>query len=193
LDSFFWTDPRLGGSPWARRISVFLIWRRIDRVRYPRCLIFKVGGRGVAWVWQRQLWVWEEKMLKECQDVLRDFLLHLFLSCNTFGSLWSLIRSWIGFSAIDSHNISEHFLQLTYSLDGRRGQRSFLQLICLLREWVVWNERNQSLFRNSAYSLTLMLDKVKLYSYCWLKTTNTTLVLDYHKWWSCLFTCPSLD
>jgi hypothetical protein len=30
---------------------------------------------------------------------------HLFLSCSTFGSLWALVHSWIGFSAVDAHSL----------------------------------------------------------------------------------------
>jgi hypothetical protein len=33
----------------------------------------------------------------------------LFLSCDTFGSLWGLIRSWIGFSGVDAHSFTDHF------------------------------------------------------------------------------------
>jgi hypothetical protein len=32
-----------------------------------------------------------------CGDI--ESAWHLFLSCSTFGSLWALVRSWIGFSA----------------------------------------------------------------------------------------------
>jgi hypothetical protein len=35
---------------------------------------------------------------------------HLFISCRTFDSLWALVRSWIGFSAVDSQNLSDHFV-----------------------------------------------------------------------------------
>jgi hypothetical protein len=39
---------------------------------------------------------------------------HLFLSCSTFDSLWTSIRSLIGFSAVDSHDLLDHFLRFTY-------------------------------------------------------------------------------
>jgi len=35
---------------------------------------------------------------------------HLFLSCNTFGSLWHLVRNWVGCSGVDTDNISNHFM-----------------------------------------------------------------------------------
>jgi hypothetical protein len=34
-----------------------------------------------------------------------------------------------------------------------------------------------------------LLDKVKRYSYWWLKTTNINLVFNYHNWWSSPLTC----
>jgi hypothetical protein len=56
---------------------------------------------------------------------------HLFLSCGTFGSLWALVRSWIEFSAVDSHTLPTHFVQFTSSVEGLRARWSFLQLIWL--------------------------------------------------------------
>jgi hypothetical protein len=58
---------------------------------------------------------------------------HLFLSCITFGSLWALVRFWIGFSAADTHILSDHFVQFTYSAEGHRARQSFMQLIWVAR------------------------------------------------------------
>jgi hypothetical protein len=38
-----------------------------------------------------------------------------------------------------------------------------------------------------------MLDKVKVHSYWWLKMTNTTLTLNYHRCWSSSFICLNID
>jgi hypothetical protein len=65
---------------------------------------------------------------------------HLFLSCSSFGSLWTMVRSWIGFSAVDTHTLPDHFVHFTYSVGGLRARRSFLQLIWLAYVWVIWNE-----------------------------------------------------
>ncbi|KAK2370837.1 hypothetical protein QL285_083849 [Trifolium repens] len=118
---------------------------------------------------------------------------HLFLSCSTFGSLWALVRSWIGFSAADAPTAPDHFVQFTYSAGGLRARRSFLQLIWLACVWVVWTERNHRLFRNAATTVTHMLDKVKLFSFRWLKATNATLASNYHTWWSNPLLCLGID
>ncbi|GAU42911.1 hypothetical protein TSUD_86490 [Trifolium subterraneum] len=35
---------------------------------------------------------------------------HLFLSCSTFGPLWSSVRAWIGLLSVDPLTLSDHFL-----------------------------------------------------------------------------------
>ncbi|XP_045830878.1 uncharacterized protein LOC123922177 [Trifolium pratense] len=56
---------------------------------------------------------------------------HLFLSCSTFGVLWSLVSSWIDSSLVTAQTIPDHFVQFTYSTGGLRARRSFIQLIWL--------------------------------------------------------------
>ncbi|GAU24791.1 hypothetical protein TSUD_157040 [Trifolium subterraneum] len=38
------------------------------------------GVDGEAWKWQRQLWAWEEEMLRECQTLLLNFTLQVHSS-----------------------------------------------------------------------------------------------------------------
>jgi hypothetical protein len=117
----------------------------------------------------------------------------LFLSCSTFGSLWTLVRSWIGFSTADAHTLTAHLVQFTYSAGGLRAHRSFLQLIWLACVWVMWNERNHRLFRDAASLVPLLLEKVKMFYFRWLKTTNVTLVSNYHTWWSNPLLCLGIN
>ena len=53
----------------------------------------------------------------------------LFLSCDTFGFLWTLVRSWISFSSADPHHLSYHFIQFIYFACGLKARHSFLHLI----------------------------------------------------------------
>ncbi|GAU31009.1 hypothetical protein TSUD_105240 [Trifolium subterraneum] len=54
---------------------------------------------------------------------------HLFISCDTFGSLWSLISSWIGSSLVTAQTLPDHFVQFSISAGDTRARRSFMQLI----------------------------------------------------------------
>jgi hypothetical protein len=118
---------------------------------------------------------------------------HLFLACITFGSLWALVHCWIGFSAADAHIFPDHFAQFASSVGGLRVRRSFLQLIWFAFVWVVWNERNNRLFCNATSLVHHLLDKVNMFSFRWLKTTNVTLVSKYHSWWSNSLLCLGID
>ncbi|GAU34960.1 hypothetical protein TSUD_312910 [Trifolium subterraneum] len=285
-ETFFWTNPWLGGSPLCERFG-----RLFGLAENKSCSVaemFSMGWEvgGDAWVWRRQLWVWEEEMLRECQTLLLNFSFqvqssdswqwqpdldtgysvsgayqlltsqdsatlgeagtliwhkqvplkvsicawrflrdrlptranlvsrgiispeaplfvsgcggiesaqHLFFTCGTFCSLWSAVRLWIGFSSVDHQNSSGHFLHFVGALGERRARRSFMQLIWLACVWVLWNERNHRLFKNSAQTVSQMLDKVKLYSLWWLKTTNVTLVANLHSWWLTPLLCLGIN
>ncbi|GAU17835.1 hypothetical protein TSUD_329610 [Trifolium subterraneum] len=65
---------------------------------------------------------------------------HVFLSCSSSGSLWSLVSSWIGSSFVTAQTLSDHFVQFTTSAGGTRACCSFVQLIWLACVWVMWKE-----------------------------------------------------
>ncbi|GAU39107.1 hypothetical protein TSUD_320820 [Trifolium subterraneum] len=72
-----------------------------------------------------------------------DSAQHVFLSCSTFRSLWSLVSSWIGSSLVTAQTLSDHFVQFTTSAGGIRAHRSFMQLIWLACVWVVRTTKPQ--------------------------------------------------
>ncbi|XP_024636621.2 uncharacterized protein [Medicago truncatula] len=113
---------------------------------------------------------------------------HLFLLCDTFGSLWHLVRDWIGCFGVDTDNISAHFLQFTHLIGGGAA-RSFMQLIWLLCAWVVWNERNNRMFNHVVTPIPCLLDKIKLLSLGWLKAKKATFVFGTQQWWSSPLVC----
>ncbi|KAK2436694.1 hypothetical protein QL285_021667 [Trifolium repens] len=117
---------------------------------------------------------------------------HLFLSCSTFGSVWTLVHSWIGTPVVEHTSLRDHLVQFTSSAGGSRARRSFMQLIWLVCAWVVWTERNHRLFRGLASTTHQMLDKIKLFSFRWLKATNVTLASNCHSWWSSPLLCLGL-
>ncbi|MCH79613.1 cysteine-rich receptor-like protein kinase, partial [Trifolium medium] len=86
---------------------------------------------------------------------------HMFLSCPVFAPLWHLVRAWIGVSTADPDSLQDHLTQFSYSAGGARARRLFLQLIWLCCIWVIWNERNNRVFKAREASLHQLLDKVK--------------------------------
>ncbi|MCI32136.1 putative non-LTR retroelement reverse transcriptase related protein, partial [Trifolium medium] len=61
-DTFFWTDPWLEGIPLRERFRrLFDLAENKSSTAADMCLLGWEAGWG-AWVWQRQLRVWEEEM-----------------------------------------------------------------------------------------------------------------------------------
>jgi len=114
---------------------------------------------------------------------------HLFLLCPCFGSLWPLVRSWIGFDGVHHDDIAAHFIQFTNYTGGSKSRRSFMQLIWLLTVWLLWNERNARLFKQKECSLVQLLDKVKYHSFWWLKAKKAIFAYGEHMWWSSPLSC----
>ncbi|CAJ2644025.1 unnamed protein product [Trifolium pratense] len=117
---------------------------------------------------------------------------HLFSSCSIAGSLWDLVCAWVGIPPVTFTTLRDHFVQFTVSAGVSRAWRSFLQLLWLVCVWVIWTERNHRLFKGSTDTPHLLLDKIKLFSFRWLKPTNITLVSNYHSWWSSPLLCLGL-
>ena len=118
---------------------------------------------------------------------------HLFLHCHVFGSIWQHIRSWIGVTGVDTDNVSDHFHQFFHYSGHLKARRSFLQLLWLLCVWLVLNEQNNRLFKNTETSIEQLLDKVKFHSLWWLKANNTTFVYGSQSWWSNPFYCMGFN
>lgn len=90
---------------------------------------------------------------------------HMFMHCDTYGSIRQQVQFWLGFSGVDHQSLSAHFLHFTNYLGGTRTRRSFLQLICLLCVWFIWKECNNRILKNIYTPIQDLVEKVKFYSY----------------------------
>jgi len=69
-NTLFWFDKWLGDVPFCRRFARLfdLATNKMSAVADMCALGWEDGGE--AWSWRRRLWTWEEKMLKECRQLL---------------------------------------------------------------------------------------------------------------------------
>lgn len=81
-----------------------------------------------------------------------------------FGFGWGYLQ----LSLIECQSI--FIRQFVYSLGGSCTRWSFMQLIWLCCVWVMWNERNSRVFENTENTIHHLIEKVKLHSFCWMKT-----------------------
>ncbi|GAU35673.1 hypothetical protein TSUD_162450 [Trifolium subterraneum] len=71
VQTFFWTDPWLGGRPLCERFG-----RLFDLVENKSCTVAEMLSlqiRGIGGWTLTKLWVWKEEMLGECQTLLATF------------------------------------------------------------------------------------------------------------------------
>ena len=91
--------------------------------------------------------------------------------------------------SVDPQQVVDHYYQFVHSSGGYTPRRSFLHLIWLCGIWVLWNERNQRLFANTARTTMQLLEKVKITSLKWLKAKNVGFPFGYHMWWQRPLVC----
>jgi len=58
-----------------------------------------------------------------CDDI--ESATHLFLHCNTFSVLWTLVRSWLGIFSVPSGEFRHHFTQFTKMAGMPRSSHLF--------------------------------------------------------------------
>lgn len=101
-----------------------------------------------------------------------------------------LVRAWLG---VDPQHISDYFLQFIHYAGCLKSRIFFFHLIWLQCVWVLWNDRNDRIFRNRHNFLPQMLDRVKSSSLWWLKAINVVFSFGTHHWWSSPLLCMSID
>lgn len=109
---------------------------------------------------------------------------HLFVTCNFFGSLWYLVWSWLGIDFVPSSDLRQHFVQFSKMAGLPRSTQLYFRIIWFASVWVLWKERNDHVFQNTASDLSTLMAKVKLNSYLWLKSKEGLFSYIYYDWWN---------
>ena len=115
-----------------------------------------------------------------------------FLGCNIFSSLWSHVWHWLGISSVSSGDLRQHFGQFTNMAGMPRFTDSFFTAIWFASIWVIWKERNYRVYQNTAFDPSILIEKVKLNSFLWLKLKQATFSYSYHEWWKNSFLCMDI-
>jgi hypothetical protein len=117
---------------------------------------------------------------------------HLFCGCNIFSSLWNHILLWFGLSVVLPGDIRQHLFQFTHLAGLPRVTHHFLTVIWFASVWAIWKERNNRIFQDTASDSSIIAEKVKLNSFMWLKSSQTSFIYDYHDWWKNPLPCMGL-
>ena len=90
----------------------------------------------------------------------------------------------VGISSALDGVFGNHFIQYSNMAGMPRCSHSFLQVVWFACVWVLWKERNNHVFQNTASDPLALTEKVKLNSFLWLKSKRPPFSLfSYHDWW----------
>ncbi|KAK2382490.1 hypothetical protein QL285_070021 [Trifolium repens] len=77
--TLFWSDPWLGGTPLSARFGRLFDLASTKLRSVAEMFSSGWGQMERLGVWRRQLWAWEEEMLRECQILLLTVTVHVVL------------------------------------------------------------------------------------------------------------------
>nr|ABD33378.1 hypothetical protein MtrDRAFT_AC157504g8v2 [Medicago truncatula] len=74
-------------------------------------------------------------------------------------------------------------MQFIHMVGLRRFSFLFLRIIWFASVWVIWKEMNNRVFNNVSSSPSVLIEKVKLNSFLWLKSKQVIFSYSYHDRW----------
>jgi len=107
---------------------------------------------------------------------------HLFFNCAFSSRLWTDTRMWLGIYDVSPGNPRNHFQQFTKMAGMPRTSYLYLKIIWCAAVWVIWKERNNRVFQNTVATPYSLIEKVKLYSFLWLKSKQVSFGYSLHDW-----------
>jgi len=103
-----------------------------------------------------------------------------------FLNYWKITYKTIFGSPGDLH---QHFTQFVNMFGLTRFMHIFFKIIWFTSVSILWKERNDRVFKNMTSTSFMLIEKVKLTSFFWLKSKQTTFTYNYHDRWNQLLLC----
>lgn len=120
----------------------------------------------------------QKGMCKACNNE-EESAEHLFFKCKLFSSLWYDCLRWWGIQAPLQGDCKSSFFQFIGLLPGSKKQVETWELVWLAIIWVIWNARNEWLFKGKETNAGEMLDQVKIkkHGYGLLQKVTISVIL----------------
>jgi len=126
----------------------------------------------------------EEPTLCMMCNVVVESSNHLFLHCIFASSVWSSLMTLLDYYFLIPPNLFVHW----ECWSGRAGNKNRLRglwMIWLTTIWVVWNARNDKIFKGINHEVEQIVEEVKFLSWRWvLKRMNISVCLYYEWCWN---------
>jgi len=100
----------------------------------------------------------------------------IFIGCGIADCVWLHVRAWLGICSVAPNVLRHHFVQFSYMAGMPRSSHIFFKVVWLACVWILWKERNHRIFKNMAFDPSVLIEKVKLNSFLWLKSIRCRLI-----------------
>jgi len=108
---------------------------------------------------------------------------HLFLECDTSTNLWYHVWNSLGLYAVSPCELCEHHIQFTNMAGLPYCTNSFIKGIWFACAWVIWKDHNNHIFKNATSHHCVLIEKIKITSFLWVKAKQPSFVYSYFDWW----------
>lgn len=110
-----------------------------------------------------------------------ESVLHLFLHCELAIKVWLDLMRWLGGGFIIPPNLFIHW-ECWKEEGANKNIRKGRGLIWLATIWVLWNARNDKIFKGVNYGVESILDTIKVMSWRWTMAWMKTPVCLFYEW-----------
>jgi len=107
---------------------------------------------------------------------------HLFVRCNFFRRVWSLICHWLSILFICPGSINDQFIQFIHLAGMSRSSHIYFKVIWFASVWAISKDKNNRVFTNAVIDPNNILEKVKLNSFLWLSLNFVPIAFGFHDW-----------
>jgi hypothetical protein len=108
---------------------------------------------------------------------------HLFLECEIPNMVWLHVRNWIGLPTVYPCQQRDHYTQFSLMAGMPRSSHYVFKVIWFACVWMIWKDHNDRVFKNTGSNSSVLIEKIKLSSYLWLKANRPSFNLCFHDWW----------
>jgi hypothetical protein len=93
------------------------------------------------------------------------------------------LQIWLGISSAPPGELRAHFIEFTNMAAMPRVSHLYFRIIWFATIWVIWKERNNRIFQDTVIVPYVLIDRIKLHSFLWLKSKQVDFVYNYLDWW----------
>jgi len=106
---------------------------------------------------------------------------HLFIRCEVVSRVRLRVMSWLQFSFITTHNLFVHFECWANEAKSKKLTLGF-RLIWNASIWSIWNMRNEIIFKNDAFEVEELVERIKRLSWFWSMSRIKIASCLYYEW-----------